>query len=85
MSVQSVKFNFPSSMARARGADWAPVLLGWLARTGRSVWPGVEAIGQARANGELARLARQYSHNPELAQAFRNAMRPEARAPRGTS
>lgn len=85
MSVQSVKISFPSPMARPRSADRSPVLRAWLARIGRSVWQGFEAIGQARANSELERLARQHAHSPELAQSFRDAMRRDASAPRGIS
>jgi len=85
MSVQSVKINFPSPMARPRSADWAPVLRAWLVRIGCSVWQGFEATGQARANSELERLARQHAHNPELVQSFRDAMRRDASAPRETS
>ena len=85
MSVQSVKINFPSPMARPQSADWAPVLRAWLLRIGRSALQGFEATGQARANSELERLARQHAHSPELAQSFRDAMRRDASAPRGSS
>ena len=75
MSVQSTRFLVPPPVAQPRGAVWAPALLDWLARTGRAVWRALEAIGRARADGELQRLARLYAHRPVLAQALRDAMR----------
>jgi len=54
-------------------------VLAWLARTGRALWRALEAIGQARANGELQRMARLYAHRPEFAAALRNAQRTDGR------
>lgn len=76
MSVQSAKFLVPPRAALPRSADWAPVLLARLTRTGRAVWRELEAIGQARANRELQRMAQQYAHDPQVAQALLNAIRP---------
>jgi len=76
MSIQSVKFFATPSAAQPRGTVWAPDLMARLTRTGRAVWREVEAIGQARANRELQRMAQLHAHNPELAQALLNATRP---------
>ena len=84
MSVQSIKVMVPPPVARPRGVDWAPALLAGLSRMGRAVWQEIEAIGQARANGELERLARQHSHNPQVAQLLRAAIRRDAGALRRT-
>jgi len=80
MSIQSAKFLVPPT-AQPRGAVWAPVLLARLTRTGRAMWRELEAIGQARANRELQRMAQQYAHDPEVSRALLNAMRPAS--PRG--
>ena len=79
MSVQSIKAMVPPPVARPRGVDWAPDLRAGLSRFGRAVWQGLEAIGQARANGELERLARQYAHDPQVTQLLRSAMRRDSR------
>ena len=79
MSVQSARFLVPPLVAEPRGAVWAPAVLAWLARTGRALWRALEAIGQARANGELQRMARLYAHRPEFAAALRNAQRTDGR------
>ena len=76
MSVQSAKFFATPSAAQPRGAVQAPVLLVWLSRAGRRVWRELEAMGQARANGELRRMAQQYAHDPQVAQALLDAIRP---------
>jgi hypothetical protein len=43
-------------------------------RVGRTVWNGLEALGQARAEKEMQRLASYCSEsNPELSRQFRQA------------
>ena len=76
MSVQSAKFFATPSAAQPRSAVRSPVVLVWLTRAGRWVWRELEAMGQARANGELRRMAQQYAHDPQVAQALLDAIRP---------
>lgn len=75
MSIQSTKLLVPPRAAQPQGAVWAPALLAGLTRTGRAVWRELEAIGQARANRELQRMAQQYAYDPVISQALANAMR----------
>jgi len=74
MSVPTAKVLVPPPTPTPRGAEWASALAAALDRIGRSVWRGLEAAGNARADRELKRLAVQYAHRPELTQTFRDAM-----------
>jgi len=73
-SIQFAKVLVTPPMAVPRGAEWASALASKLVQAGRTVWRGLEKVGQARANRELQRLAVQYAHRPEFALALRDAM-----------
>jgi len=75
MTGQIVKVLVPPPVAIPRGAEWAASLVCGLARLGRSLWRELEKVGQARAERELQRLARQ----PEFARMLRDAMHPAAK------
>jgi hypothetical protein len=74
MSTHVSKVFVPASVSMHHGASLPSELFASLKRAGRAVWREFEAIGNARAEPELARLAVRYAHEPELAQAFRDAM-----------
>lgn len=73
MSAQIAKVFAPPQVAMPRGASWAVALVDALAGLGRATWRGLEAVGQARAQSELRRLAVMYAHRPELARSLREA------------
>jgi hypothetical protein len=74
MSHTSVNALMPPAAPRIR-AFAAPSLPGALARFGRALWRQAEALGQARAQSELRRLAMVYAHQPEFARRLLEAAR----------
>jgi len=73
MSIHLAKASFPFAVAHPDLAHVEAVVVARLKSFFLAVWREMESIGEARAEGELQRLAVQYSFNPEMAQAFRSA------------
>jgi len=78
MSTQLSKALVPSPLALQRGAEWVPELVTRLSLIGQNLWASLQAIGEARAQRELDRLAVRYAHHPELARALRDAAIPRS-------
>jgi hypothetical protein len=74
MSSQLAKGLVLPSNASGRSGDGVSMLFGKLSGVACKVWVALEKVGQARADREMAWLAVRHAHNPELAQALRNAM-----------
>ena len=55
--------------------QWLSCMADAASRYRNKVWNAIEASGSARAERELRRLAAQHAGNPELAQAYRDAVR----------
>jgi hypothetical protein len=74
MAIQLSKVFVPLPTVAPRGAEWVSELATKAARMGRKLWAALEKLGQERAQRELDWLAIRHAHNPELAQALRDAM-----------
>jgi hypothetical protein len=74
MSTQRVRLMVPSQAIAPRGAMWAARAFEHLHAFGRSLWQGLEAIGQRRAANELRAMADRWQpFEPELARRLRDA------------
>jgi len=73
MSIHLAKASFPFAVAHPDLAQVEAAVAARLKSFFLAVWREMESIGNARAEGELQRLAVRYSFNPELARAIRNA------------
>ena len=69
----------PQWIARLAAMPWLHLNAGRVSRFGHSVWRALEESGQARANGELSRLAHRFECQPEFAEALRAAIRRDVR------
>jgi hypothetical protein len=74
MSNQLTHVLVPPRAAEPRGASWAADIAVGLGRIGRKVWLALEAVGRSRARRELRGLVERHAHQPEFAQALRDAM-----------
>lgn len=80
MVTATVKVMVPPSPGVPRGAAWAGAAGAALARVGRWMWRALERVGESRARREMSSLAERYAHDPEIADALRNAMHRAAKS-----